>query len=153
MSRFIGELGLLALLAGCAGTTPVPPGVAATGMPNSELALQKSMANVHAALAELGGITASQAAPDPPIVAAELDRPVSLTWNGPLDDGVKSLADRIGYQTTVTGPQTTKPLPVSINLSNVTALAAFQALGGAAGTAATVVVDPQHHRVEVDHHV
>jgi defect in organelle trafficking protein DotD len=149
----ISGLGILALLAGCAGVTPVPPDVATTGMPNSELALQKSMSDVHAAMAELSGLGVAPASSQPPVVAAELDRPVSLNWSGTLDAGVKTIADRIGYRMTVTAPQPCQPLVVAVNVTNVTALAAFQALGGAAGTAATVVVDQQHHLVEVDHHV
>ena len=88
-----------------------------------------------------------------PVVAAELDRPVSFVWNGLLDDGVRTLADRVGYRMTVTAPNPSKPLSVAVNLFNDTALAAFQALGNAAGASATVIVDPDHHLVEVDHHV
>lgn len=152
-TRLIDGVGLLALLAGCAGVTPVSPDVATTGMPNTELALQKSMNDVHAAMAELNGVSVAPAAAQPAVVAAELDRPVSLSWNGPLDTGVKTLADRVGYRMTVTGPQPSKPITVAVKVTNVTALSAFQALGKAAGSAATVIVDPDHHLVEVDHHV
>ena len=41
----------------------------------------------------------------------------------------------------------------TVNISNVTELDAFRALGNAAGAEATVIVDPQHRSVEVAHHV
>ena len=143
---------LITLLAGCAGLTKVSPDVAGTGMPNTELALQKSMSDVDAAMAELNGISPSPAPAQPSVTAAELNRPVSFAWNGPLDAGVRTLADQIGYHVTVTGPSSGKPVAVAVKLSNVDVLAAFQALGNAAGASATVLVDPNHHVVEVDHH-
>jgi defect in organelle trafficking protein DotD len=146
-------VGLMALLAGCGGVTPVPPDVATTGMPNTELALQTSMADVHAAMGELDGMLVPGPAPEPAVVPGELDRPVSFAWSGLLDQGVRVLADRVGYRMTVTAPKDSKPLMVSVNLSNVTTIDAFRALGNAAGSSATVVVDPNHHLVEVEHHV
>src|ERR1700757_5163812 len=89
--RGLYALALMTLLAGCAGVTPVPPNVATTGMPNTELALQKSMADVHAAMAELDGIPVPTPAPEPPVVPGELDRPMSFAWNGLLDQGVQTL--------------------------------------------------------------
>jgi defect-in-organelle-trafficking protein DotD len=151
--RGISEFGLLVLLTGCASVRPVAPDVATTGMPNTELAVQRSIIDVSAAMAELRGMAVAPPTLEPAVVAAELDRPVSMSWNGPLDAGVKTIADRVGYQVMVTGPQPAGPLRVAVNVTNVTALVALQALGNAAGTAATVVVDPQHHLVEVDHHV
>lgn len=144
---------LIALLAGCARLTTVSPDVAATGMPNTELALQKSMSAVGAAMVELNGISPSPTPAQQSVTTAELNRPVSFTWNGPLDAGVRTLADQIGYHVTITGPSPEKPVPVAVKLSNVNVLAAFQALGNAAGASATVLVDPDHHMVEVDHHV
>ena len=144
---------VITLLTGCAGLTKVPPDVAATGMPNTELALQKSMSDVDAAMAELNGISPSPAPAQRSVTAAELNRPVSFAWDGPLDTGVRTLADQIGYHVTVTGPSPGKPVTVAVKLSNVHVIAAFQALGNAAGASATVLVDPDHHVVEVDHHV
>ena len=144
---------LIALLTGCAGLTKVPPDVAATGMPNTELALQKSMSDVDAAMAQLTGISTSPSPAQQSITTAELNRPVSFAWNGPLNAGVRTLADQIGYHVTITGPSPGKPVAVAVKLSNVNVLAAFQALGNAAGASATVLVDPDHHVVEVDHHV
>lgn len=152
-SRLVCGPMVAALLSGCASVTPVPTDVASTGMPNAELALQNSLAQVRAAMGELNGIAVTPVAAEPLIVPAELDRPINFTWNGPLDQGVQKLADLVGYHMSVSAPRNSQPLAVSVRVSNVTALDAFRAIGNAAGTAATVVVDPQHQRVMVEHHV
>jgi defect in organelle trafficking protein DotD len=152
-SRLVCGLVVAALLSSCAGVTPVPTDVATTGMPNAELALQNSLTKVRAAMGELNGMTVTPAVAQPSIVPGELNRPINFTWNGPLDQGVRKLADLVGYRMSVSAPRNSRPLMVSVQVSNVTALDAFRAIGNAAGTAATVAVDPQHHSVEVEHHV
>ena len=115
-SRFlsIAGCGVLALMAGCAGITSVPPDVDATGMPSAEVALQRSVERVDTAMRDLGGRSAaSRSMPAAPaVIPAELRRPVTWSWSGPLDAGAKVLADRIGYHLVVTG-QPTRVAPVS----------------------------------------
>jgi defect-in-organelle-trafficking protein DotD len=152
-SRSVRWLALVALLTGCANVTPVPTNIATTGMPNPEFALQNSLTRVRTAMAELNGMNVAPPVTQPPITPGELDRPINFVWSGPLDQGVQKLARTVGYQVNVIAPPNSKPLSVSVNMSNVTTLDAFRALGTAAGTAATVVVDPQHHTVAVEHHV
>jgi defect-in-organelle-trafficking protein DotD len=152
-SRLVCGLVVATLLSGCAGVTPVPTDVATTGMPNAELALQNSLTEVRAAMGELNGMAMTPAVAQPVIVPGELNRPIKFAWNGPLDQGVQKLADLVGYHMSVSAPQNGKPVVVSVQVSNVTALDAFRAIGNAAGTAATVVVDPQHQSVAVEHHV
>jgi defect-in-organelle-trafficking protein DotD len=152
-SRLICALVVAALLAGCAGVTPVPTDVATTGMPNAELALQSSLTKVRAAMGELDGIAVTPTVAQPAIVPGELNRPINFAWNGPLDQGVRKLADLVGYHMSVSAPQNGKPLVVSVQISNVTTLDAFRAIGKVAGNAATVVVDPQRQSVAVEHHV
>jgi defect in organelle trafficking protein DotD len=152
-SRVYCGLLLAGLLAGCASVTPVPTDVATTGMPNTEYALQQSLAKVRLAMAQLNGMDAAPPVSQPPIVPGELDRPINFLWSGPLDQGVEELASTVGYQVSVSGPKNPQPLVVSVNVSNATVLDAFRALGDAAGTAATVVVNPGQHAVEVQHHV
>lgn len=152
-SRVYCGLLLAGLLAGCANVTPVPTDVATTGMPNTEYALQQSLTKVRLAMVQLNGMDVAPAVSEPPIVPGELDRPINFVWSGPLDQGVEKLANAVGYQVDVSGPKNQQPLAVSVNVSNVTALDAFRALGNAAGTAATVVVNPGQHTVEVQHHV
>ncbi len=140
-----------ALLAGCASTPHIDPNVDTSGMPNTEVALQRSLDRVDRTMGQLGqfgpGTTLR------PVTAPELEHPVSLAWSGPIDQGVKALADRIGYQVAITAPANPRPIQVAVNMTDVPILDLFEAMGTAAGTSATVVVDPDHHRVEVQHHV
>ena len=89
------------------------------------------------------------------IVPAELQRPETFAWSGPIDIGAKALADKVGYRLVVTqtiaGPS--QPILVSVNMANARIVDAFEALGTAAGPRATVIVDPDRHTVEVQHHV
>lgn len=142
-------ISLLGLLAGCA-TPQIPPDVDTSGMPNTEIALQRSLDRTDAAMGKLGQF--HPGASPRPVMAAELERPVSLAWSGPIDQGVKALADRIGYRFYSTGPHAV-PIAVAVNMTDVPILDLFKAMGDAAGTSATVVVDPDHHQVEVQHHV
>jgi defect-in-organelle-trafficking protein DotD len=141
------------VLAGCAGTIPVPTTVATTGMPNPEAALVQSMQHVDAEMAKLGQLTRSDASASGPIVPAELQRVVSFEWNGPLDKAAAKLAASIGYTFHTAGPAGQQPLVVAIQLSSVPVYDVFQALGQEAGDRATVAVDPLHHQVQVLHHV
>ena len=145
-------IGLASLLSACA-TPKIDPNVDAYGMPSAELALQRSIGQVDSAMLSLGGMNAASRQPAAPVMPAELQRPESLAWSGPIDDGAKALADRIGYRLVVTAPADTTPLSVAVNLANVPIIDLFKALGAAAGTQATVIVDPDHHQVQVQHHV
>ena len=145
------------LLAGCAAPLhPVPTTVASAGMPNPEIALQKSMSNVDAEMAELGqmdpNMVAAAPAPAPAVLPDPLQKTVSFTWNGPLDQAVSKLALSVGYTFYVTAPPNSQPIDVSISVSSETAYQVLQALGNQAGTKATVAVDPLHHQVQVIHH-
>ena len=158
--RLMAGCAALALLAGCAGTATVAPDVDATGMPSAELALQRSVERVDAAMRDLGGMgrsartVASMLAVEPlrASIPAELQRPVTWAWSGPLDAGVKALADHVGYRLVVTASSGTAPVNVAVNMQDVRILDLFEALGNAAGAQATVIVDPDHRQVEVRHH-
>lgn len=143
----------LALLAGCASTN-VPTDVATTGMPNAELALRRALDQVNGDMTQIGAMqpVGYAAADTTPVVPAELEKPIQFVWSGPLDAGVKKLANSIGYSVAVSGPQNPQPLIVAVNI-NGQVLGAFQALGTQAGAIATVEVDPLHHQVQVVHHV
>jgi defect-in-organelle-trafficking protein DotD len=145
----------MAMLAGCAHVTSIPPDVDATGMPNAELALDRSMARVDAAMRTLGGTAASYNSPPPatPLLPAELRRPVTFAWSGPIDAGAKALADRIGYRLVITRPSNAPPVDVAINMTDVPIVRLFEALGEAAGSRATVIVTPNLRQVDVQHHV
>ena len=149
----VAALAAGALLAGCASVTPVPTTVDMPGMPNPEAALQQSIHHVDAEMAELGQLTPSVTQVDQPVLPEDLRRTVTFTWNGPLDAGVAKLAASIGYTFYTTGPASQQPLNVAIQISSVPVYQVFQALGEEAGTQATVQLDPQHHQVQVIHHV
>ena len=142
------------LVTGCASVTPVPTTVATPGMPNPEEALRQSMQHVDAEMAQLGQMSpAAVQVAQQTVVPEDLQRTVTFTWNGPLDAGVAKLAASIGYTFYTTGPSTQQPLNVAIAISSVPVFRVFQALGEEAGTQATVQIDPQHHQVQVIHHV
>jgi defect-in-organelle-trafficking protein DotD len=142
------------LVSGCASVTPVPTTVATPGMPNPEEALRQSMQHVDAEMAQLGQMSrAAVQVAQQDVVPEDLQRTVTFTWNGPLDAGVAKLAASIGYTFYTTGPSTQQPLNVAIAISSVPVFRVFQALGEEAGTQATVQIDPQHHQVQVIHHV
>jgi defect-in-organelle-trafficking protein DotD len=148
MQRFYLTAGAMLLLAGCA-TLPVQPSVDTPGMANPEAALQRSMARVDSAMTALGGMrVASHAAGQ--VVPSELQKPVSLTWSGPLDEAARALAEQVGYRFVATGPAAA-PIPVAINAQNQPIVDLFRSLGSQAGSRATVAVDAQNHVVEVRH--
>lgn len=150
----IAGCGALALLAGCAGSAKVAPDVDATGMPSAEVSLQRSVERVDAAMRDLGGRSAaSRPMPAvPAVIPAELRRPVTWSWSGPLDAGAKVLADRIGYRLVVTGQAAgAAPVSVAVAMQDARILDLFEALGTAASVQATVIVDPDHRQVEVRH--
>ncbi len=144
----------VALLAGCA-TPIVPTTVDTTGMPSAELALRRAIDRVNGDMAQIGATSLSSypvAEALQPVLPGELAKPVQFVWAGPLDAGVRKLADSIGYKVVVIALQNAQPIPVSVNVQGQV-IGAFQALGRQAGTAATVEVDPLHQQVQVTHHV
>ena len=150
--RHLAVATLALCAAGCSTLTPVPTTVDVTGMPNPEIALQKSMQHVDAEMAQLGGLSARPASFIQPAAPAPIERTVDFTWSGSLDAGVAKLAQSVGYTFFTNNPSSQPGVSVSINLRGVTALDAFRALGERAGTAATVEVDPIRHSVQVMHH-
>lgn len=147
-------------LVGCATTPFVPTDVATTGMPNPEVALRDSIRLVDGEMTELGTLSRApwRRAGDL-IVPDELNKIVTFAYAGPLDDGVRKLADAVGYRMEVTpapppaaGQPPLAPLTVSVSTGFVPAIEAFVAIGDAAGDRALVRVDPLRHLVEVVHH-
>jgi|HubBroStandDraft_1064217.scaffolds.fasta_scaffold00063_43 defect-in-organelle-trafficking protein DotD len=144
----------LVLLAGCSWGPKVPTTVDVPGMPNAELALRESFRQVDTATASLGTLART---PPPrseaPVVPAELQKIVSFTWQGPLDGAVRQLADTIGYTVTINAPDHSAPLPIGVNTGPKQIVEILRDLGDAAGSKATVEVDPLHHQIQVIHHV
>jgi len=145
--------GLVALLlAGC-GVTPVAPNVDTPGMPNAEVALQKSMDDTTREMARIGAIEPSAAVVlKPTVVAGELDRVVSMQWNGSLDGAVRRLGETIGYRTAVTGKAPQAGVNVAVDPTPRRVYDILHGLGDQAGDAATVRVDEQHQLLKVIYH-
>jgi defect-in-organelle-trafficking protein DotD len=145
-----------AVLSGCADVTPVPTTVVTAGMPNPEEALRQSMQHVDAEMAELGAFRTeplpTASANPAPVMPEDLQRVVSFTWSGSLDQGVAKLAQSIGYTFYTTAEPDTPPLNVAVRIEQAPAFEVFKALGEAAGARATVGVDPLHHQIQVIHH-
>jgi len=145
--------GLVALsLAGC-GVTPVAPNVDTPGMPNAEVALQKSMDDTAREMTRIGAIEPSAAvASKPTVVTGELDRVVSMQWNGALDGAVRRLGETIAYRTAVTGKAPQAGVNVTVDPAPQRVYDILHGLGDQAGDAATVRVDEQHQLLEVIYH-
>ena len=145
---------LIALtLSGCSTVVPIAADVDSPGMPNPEVALQKSLDETSHELTRIGAIEPMKAvAAKPPIVAGELDRVVSLQWNGALDGAVKRLAETIRYRTAISGNAPQGDVNVTVDPAPRRVYDILQALGDEAGAQATVRVDQQHQLIEVIYH-
>lgn len=143
-------------LSGCAMRVPVAVDV--PGMPNPERAMQESFARVDEEMRALRGHEGEKG-PDgyagalPRVVPAELDKVVSFEWNGPLHGAVAELAKSVGYRVSVERPWNGASLPIVIPAGPRRIYDLFEEIGTAAGTHATVRLDPQHQTVEVTYHV
>ena len=150
-------LALALLVAGCADFPNVGTDVATAGMPNTEVALRDSMRLVDAEMGKLGGLAPTSSAPIPsgagPVLPGELQKVVTFTWDGSLEDGVRQLAGSVGYAVAVVPALPGQaPAAVSVATGPVPAIEAFRALGDAAGARATVRVDPARRQVKVLYH-
>jgi defect in organelle trafficking protein DotD len=91
-------------------------------------------------------------ASQPTVVAGELDRVVSMQWNGPFDGAVKRLGETIGYSMTIAGSVPQGGVNVTIDSAPRRVYDILHGLGDQAGDAATVRVDQQHQVLEVIYH-
>ncbi|MDT8362849.1 DotD/TraH family lipoprotein, partial [Roseomonas mucosa] len=121
--RLVPALIGMVALAGCATRGPTTE-IATPGMPNPEIALRQSMEQVSRQLSQLGGVSrADLSARRGQVVPEELQRPIAFTWSGPLADGVRTLADVVGYRVVVSsveGVERPQPVPVTVNLPATT---------------------------------
>jgi defect in organelle trafficking protein DotD len=151
-SSLVGPL-IALTLSGCSTVVPIAADVDIPGMPNPEVALQKSLDETSHELTRIGAIEPSRAvAAKPPIVAGELDRVVSLQWNGPLDGAVKRLAETIRYRTAISGNGPKGDVNVTVDPAPRRVYDILQALGHEVGAVATVRVDQQRQLIEVIYH-
>jgi defect in organelle trafficking protein DotD len=139
-------------LAGCSSVTPVATNVDTPGMPNAEVALQKSMDETAGELGRIGAMQpAAAVASKPTIVPGELERVVAMSWNGGLDGAVRKLADTIGYRVAFSG-NASRAVNVVVDPAPQRVYDILHGLGDQAGDTATVRVDAQHQLLEVIYH-
>jgi hypothetical protein len=139
-------------LAGCSSVTPVATNVDTPGMPNAEVALQKSMDETVGELARIGAMQpAAAVASKPTVVPGELERVVAMSWNGGLDGAVRKLADTIGYRAAFSG-NAPRTVNVVVDPAPQRVYDILHGLGDQAGDTATVRVDAQHQLLEVIYH-
>ena len=139
-------------LAGCSSVTPIATNVDTPGMPNAEVALQKSMDETSTELTRIGAMQpAAAVASKPTVVPGELERVVAMSWNGGLDGAVRKLADTIGYRAAVSG-NASQAVNVVVDPAPQRVYDILHGLGDQAGAFATVRVDAQHQLLEVIYH-
>jgi hypothetical protein len=148
----LAAAGLIAFSLGGCGVTAVAPNVDTPGMPNAEVALQKSMDETSTELTRIGAMQPTAAvASKPTVVPGELERVVVMSWNGALDGAVRKLADTVGYRAVVSG-NASLAVYVVVNPTPQRVYDILHGLGDQAGDLATVRVDAQHQLLEVIYH-
>jgi len=80
---------------------------------------------------------------------AELQRAVTVQWNGPIVPITERLAQRAGYRFRVLGVAPPVPVVVNINARQMPVIEVLRDLGLQAGTRADIAVDAQSRVVEV----
>ncbi len=86
-----------------------------------------------------------------PYAPQELRRSVSVEWVGPIEPIMRRLADRAGYDMQVNGDLPPAPVVVTVNARQKSVIDVLRDLGLQAGQRADVVVDPEHHIVELNY--
>lgn len=147
-------LGGLLLLAACSNTN-VPTTVKVTGMPNPELALQKSMDHVNQDMSRIGGLQPRSETTSIALnadVPAPLKRTIALFFNGKLEKAVDILANKSGYAVSVERPKKIKSLRITTRFPNITIFEALRSLGEQIGNQADIEIDNNSHLIRVIYH-
>ena len=150
---------LLACLAlgGCAGELG---GIAAKaerplpGADPAELRLVETALRAEAALTQLARIQSVknplEKADIPRLVPAELLKPVTLDWIGPLDGLAKVLAARAGFSFSTSGTPPPRPVIIDVASRKTPLIEVLRDAGLQAGRAGALVVDAQSRKIRVD---
>lgn len=83
---------------------------------------------------------------------AGLEKPISITWSGPIDKLVKKVAEMTGYA--YEGEIGSKPanqVHVSISVTNLSAFQVLADAGAQAGVAADIVIRPDQKRMAISY--
>jgi hypothetical protein len=146
----VGLIGLFGL-AGCAAAPLGAPGVATTGMPNIQTALNRAITRTDDAVDQLNGtpVLRLASAPLPTVVPAELQQPIGWQYRGHLVHAVRALAKIVGWQVVVDRSKPHRPIPVSVTVSHVPVMTVIRELGIQAGNRADVTVNDRTHTIMV----
>lgn len=87
---------------------------------------------------------------DGSVLPAELQRPMSWTWRGPVDQAVKILAERIGYGTVVADKPDVPPVAFSVD--HGTAASILDEMASGLENRASITIDVPQHLIRVDWH-
>lgn len=87
---------------------------------------------------------------DGSVLPAEMNRPVSWHWQGPLDQAVRLLAARAGYRTEIPA-HTTTPV-IRIDRDDTTLGRLFDEMAAASADVAGIEIDVPDHLVKVVWH-
>lgn len=88
---------------------------------------------------------------DERILPEDLRRSTTVNWSGPANNLVQQLAQNLGYSYTEFGNPPPTPLMVSVSLTDVAAVRAFEDIGLQIQPYARVVLDPNQQRIEFRH--
>jgi hypothetical protein len=146
----VGLIGLFGL-AGCAAAPLGAPGVATTGMPNIQTALNHAITRTDDAVDQLNGtpILRLASAYLPSVVPPELQQPIRWHYRGHLVHAVRTLAKIVGWQAVVERSKPHHPIAVSVTANQVPVMTVIRELGIEAGNRADVTVNDRTHTIMV----
>ncbi len=150
-TKLIIAAACMAALGGCA-TKPTP--VAA---PGPDAAILEKLADYaqksSISMQRLAAIQMDRAgnAPVVELKAPEgLDKPISITWTGPIEQLVKKVAEMTGYQYEgVLGNKPANAVHVSVSVTNTAAFNVLADAGAQAGVTADIIIRPEQKLVAI----
>lgn len=140
---------LSVLMGGCATTTPpsAPGADAAVLEKLSDYAQKSSLSMQRLAAIQ---IDRSGAQPVELKVPKGLEKPISITWTGPIEQLVKKVAEMTNYSYEgVLGGKPANAVHVSVSVTNMTAFHVLADAGAQAGVAADIIIRPEQRKVAV----
>jgi defect-in-organelle-trafficking protein DotD len=149
-SRWI-SLTAAALLAACAPLKSDPQIAAPADKVSSMMAQAADRASV-----AIETLAAVEQARSPGVAVApienappELQRAITISWNGPVEPITRKLADRAGYSFEVFGSPPPVPVVVNINVENAPVVDVLRSIGLQLGVRADVRIDGGNRVVEI----
>ena len=111
--------------------------------------IHSSAARIERQLTALSAARAPQVTAYPQPTSGPLADPITLSWSGPMEPAVQSVADLIGFRVRHTGRPPTLPILVRVRVHNTAAFSVLQTLGWQAGTRAGLVVVPARRVIDI----